>query len=697
MVDQSHQEILESENSYLRRYQQKADERSRAPRSVSDPGTSTWTRTGMPSRASVAVPTLFGRVSVREPDDVYNGRNDFYIGLQHLQVDGIEVFSWAAPVAKNLYGFTGGQKFTDEVTVVRSLDIHGNAVRDFYDEPRVEDPPRNPFPKRDILTPPRADVPNLPLPASTGLRSRFPVGANLPAQNGAPSATGGTGDHVNNHAIEISAANIDKDRANAAVPGTKLREANVAAPNGNATPLRAEALLRAVLESPRQRSLAPVLSTLQADQYELVTLPMDADGCIIEGAPGTGKTIIATHRAAYLVHRDTPITVGLRSGSVLLVGPTEEYARHVGAVINELVEDRSRISVVSLPSLMYEVIGGKKIHESYVGPRAWRDCDVDLATLVSGAVRMALRTGERLGLETVYSTLRSEAYIRSITDDPKWQEYLLTLPSYEHAVSKNLFVPLRAFIAWETSPSRLYSDVRHVIVDEAQDVTDLEWSLLERINGRGTWTLIGDLNQRRSDFTQRSWKAIGDILGFREDLEPRIMKRGYRSTKAIIDFASQLLPRKLRAHVPLRTDGPVPVVHKVHPDKINLTVVTEVGRLSAAYPRGSVAIIGMNSRDFERDLRSAGWSAEPVPGRQWRRDGARLALGRPDHLRGLEFDGVVVVEPEDFPNRFDGNGPLYTALTRANRELVVVHAKPLPDALRRAAHKLARVGTHQTA
>ena len=50
--------------------------------------------------------------------------------------------------------------------------------------------------------------------------------------------------------------------------------------------------------------------------------------------------------------------------------------------------------------------------------------------------------------------------------------------------------------------------------------------------------------------------------------------------------------------------------------------------------------------------------------------------------RGLEFDGVVVVEPADFPENLGKHGRLYTALTRANKELTVVHSRPLPKAIR---------------
>lgn len=54
----------------------------------------------------------------------------------------------------------------------------------------------------------------------------------------------------------------------------------------------------------------------------------------------------------------------------------------------------------------------------------------------------------------------------------------------------------------------------------------------------------------------------------------------------------------------------------------------------------------------------------------------------PYDARGLEFDAVVVLEPADFPNNVGRQGVLYTSLTRGNKELVVLHMKPLPNELR---------------
>ena len=60
----------------------------------------------------------------------------------------------------------------------------------------------------------------------------------------------------------------------------------------------------------------------------------------------------------------------------------------------------------------------------------------------------------------------------------------------------------------------------------------------------------------------------------------------------------------------------------------------------------------------------------------------QLRLARPVFVRGLEFDGVVVVEPADFQKNLGRHGSLYTALTRANQKLVVVYSKALPKDLK---------------
>ena len=120
----------------------------------------------------------------------------------------------------------------------------------------------------------------------------------------------------------------------------------------------------------------------------------------------------------------------------------------------------------------------------------------------------------------------------------------------------------------------------------------------------------------------------------------------------------------------------------------------EARKLTEEFTRGLVAVISWHSYhldEIKQRLTGCGWqtlpghhqtlSREIVPGTS--DPSHQVLLARPENVRGLEFDGVVVVEPAEFrPNR-EGHGALYTSLTRAHRKLVVVHSRALPQELRR--------------
>jgi len=97
---------------------------------------------------------------------------------------------------------------------------------------------------------------------------------------------------------------------------------------------------------------------------------------------------------------------------------------------------------------------------------------------------------------------------------------------------------------------------------------------------------------------------------------------------------------------------------------------------------GTVAVITVDTRAITVLLASQGWSTTSASSSIWKNGERTLRVIPPGRARGLEFDGVVVVEPADFPENVGRQGVLYTALTRANRLLTVVHRKPLPKGLK---------------
>jgi hypothetical protein len=587
--------------------------------------------------------TLVGRVALANPDELVG--SDFYIAEgPSITVDGVEVYRWTNAIACSFYRenhkhdeYQGLGQMCDDVAVTRTLIHHSGQIVDFSDETVCADAPVHPFRKRGLAIPapptmpkrPQPDVPKPLDPVAEGISEAAPEG---------------------HHHADHPLAGI-----------------------------RAEEALRAQLQAPRTERLDSVLATLQPDQYALVTMPA-GDSMIIEGKPGTGKTIIASHRAAYLLNEETP-TENRAVGNVLLIGPTAGYSKHVLGVINRLAGDSTQLRVLSLPELWQHILDLKYPPKGEISPTSQDDV-WKLVRVLRRAIRQ-IRTasgGAALSAEQVYEYMRANS--AAITSDPQWSTYLSALPAYRHALTLRAHSPLLAYIQWEVSPPVDLAGITHIIIDEAQDVTPLGWLLLDEINIEDRWTVLGDLNQRRSDHTPTNWPEILDLIAIEEDTATFELAIGYRSTRPILEFATRLLPRAQRVVNAFQQEGPAPVVAKVRPAEVGDAVTAQVERLLAAYPLGTVAVIGPNTSAVRKSLRSRGWVGSMHDLSPWERDGREVTVLDPDSARGIEFDAVVVVEPADFKQNRGHQGPLYTALTRPNRELVVVHSKGLPEGLR---------------
>lgn len=196
-------------------------------------------------------------------------------------------------------------------------------------------------------------------------------------------------------------------------------------------------------------------------------------------------------------------------------------------------------------------------------------------------------------------------------------------------------------------------------------------------------SLFGDINQRHSDWTASSWIEIAEQLELTDEegeFDLQVLEVGYRSTRHILRYANQLLPKGERDVHALR-EGEAPTISQVGRNQVALTAVGCAIELADRHPEGLVAIIAMDTDQCSTRLRSDRWARGRLR-HSWVRDGKTLLTLAPQDARGLEFDGVVVVEPADFPENVGRLGPLYTSLTRATQELAVVYSKALPRALR---------------
>lgn len=205
----------------------------------------------------------------------------------------------------------------------------------------------------------------------------------------------------------------------------------------------------------------------------------------------------------------------------------------------------------------------------------------------------------------------------------------------------------------------------HVIVDEAQELSEMAWRMLMRRIPNRWMTLVGDTAQTGDPAGTSSWQRI---------LEPYVAKRwklteltvNYRTPAEIMTTARRVLAEiDAEQTVPrsVRESGFAPWALRVAEDDLADTVRTCVSR--EAGPGTTVVIGGHNLVAALADLRSDSVSVLTV------RD-----------VKGLEFDSVLIAEPQDILDESPrGMNDLYVALTRATQRLGVLHSGPLPEVL----------------
>ncbi len=225
-------------------------------------------------------------------------------------------------------------------------------------------------------------------------------------------------------------------------------------------------------------------------------------------------------------------------------------------------------------------------------------------------------------------------------------------------------------------------DVRysHIIVDEAQDLSPMQLRAIARRSVNGSMTVVGDLAQSTGHWARDDWDEVlhhlpAELPQVREELQ-----YGYRVPRQVFELAAKLLPIAApNVHAPqVVRDGPAePNVHQIEVDeRADRTVRAAMSQ--AAHGR-SVAIICPAScrTNIEAALTAAdvAWRAASAG-----ELGPGINVVSPQESKGLEFDAVVVVEPEDIVAEDErGHRLLYVAMTRTTRYLdIVCVGSPLP-------------------
>jgi DNA helicase IV len=236
----------------------------------------------------------------------------------------------------------------------------------------------------------------------------------------------------------------------------------------------------------------------------------------------------------------------------------------------------------------------------------------------------------------------------------------------------------------------------HVVLDEAQDLSPMQYRAVGRRCTTGSATVLGDLAQGTTPWATRSWDEALTHLGKREGVIEELTA-GFRVPTDVITYASRLLPHIAPGLAPVASVRENPGFFEVRTatgpdgsdgaDSAGEALAAEVVAACEELLRneGSTGLIAADARipALAEALTTAG-IAYLAPGEETTRE-TRLTLVPASLAKGLEYDYVVLDEPQAVvdgePDERTGLRRLYVALTRAVSGLIVTHAAPLPPQL----------------
>lgn len=538
--------------------------------------------------------------------------------------------------------------------------------------------------------------------------------------------------------------------------------------------------LLATLSRATGRGMRDIVATIQREQDEAIRSPGNGV-TIVSGGPGTGKTAVALHRAAYLLYSDRARYGG---GGILVVGPSGVFVEYIASVLPSLGEETATLhSLGSLfpgmaasrtdPPEVAAVKGSLRMRR--VLERAVRDAVPDapgeLRLLYRGellrleraeldAIRdRALPRGarrnevRRAGFDAVLAALYAQARtlrVGRLPEQPAFEDEIIERPEFREFL-KAWWPRLhpRHVLGWLARPERLrryaagvlsgaeirlltgayrsldaegltvadvalldeldallgkpvqrrrpkrdpfqlaggvrelstyadrqraaraaarerpedYRDYAHVVVDESQDVSPMQWRMIGRRGRLASWTVVGDPAQTAwtgdpRELTRARDQALGRRRRYRYELTTN-----YRNSAEIFAVAAAEIHR-LYPDLPLpaavRSTGVAPVELAVPVAELAPATVAAVRALLAEV-EGTVGVITPVPRRDE----VAGWLGDL--------DGGRLQVVTSLQAKGMEYDGVVLVAPSEI--RADpGSGvrTLYVALSRATQRLTTL-------------------------
>ena len=474
-------------------------------------------------------------------------------------------------------------------------------------------------------------------------------------------------------------------------------------------------MLQEVLSNNSSDKMKNIVTTIQKEQNEIIR-DTSNKYMIIQGVAGSGKTSVALHRIAYLLYKEK----NLSYSNILIFSPNDIFTEYISDVLPELGERNvlnttfndlleqylKKFAKLEKFSDFLEKVYENNIKPNYIFDRNELDYFIqdyikshifhrninvakemfnkfelndlllnkykklslmerisNLAEYLCNKLNVSIRKNKRKIENLIISEL-------GISLDPIsiFLEFLKVKGIEKEIINKIDYEDLEyiIYIYFELNGYPYNSNIKHVVIDEAQDYSELQFYILRKCFEKAYFTILGDVNQAINPYCQyNSLEELSDV--FSDGYKYIELNNTYRSSPEILDYSNTILGIKNIKSI--RSSNGIPVKHYNN----NENVDEIVKNIQYIYEHGfkNVAIITKNSAETNKMYNKLmkknteyNFTKNMI-----KKDCISIM---PSYLaKGLEFDGVIIYNDINDMYNDDEKKLYYVAVTRAQHVLFV--------------------------